>query len=112
VAISALILGFHLMGKFIKNSHRDGNILSRIYCHMPIIPTIRRSDQILVVEGGRIVERGAHAELYAGRGRYWELYTRQHGIESNLFMPEAEPEPEAAQPRAFAEATLQGTLRL
>jgi len=50
------------------------------------LSTIRRADQILVVEGGRIVERGDHAQLYAARGRYWDLYTRQHGLESNLFL--------------------------
>ena len=54
------------------------------------LSTIRRADQILVVEGGRIVERGDHAELYAARGRYWDLYTRQHGLESNLFLAPGE----------------------
>ena len=41
------------------------------------LSTIRRADQILVVEGGRIVERGTHDSLYALGGRYWDLYTRQ-----------------------------------
>ena len=54
------------------------------------LSTIRRADQILVVEGGRIVERGNHAELYAAKGRYWDLYTRQHGLESNLFLAPGE----------------------
>jgi ABC-type multidrug transport system fused ATPase/permease subunit len=54
------------------------------------LSTIRRADQILVVEGGKIVERGNHDELYALQGRYWELYTRQHGIESNLFLAPGE----------------------
>ena len=39
------------------------------------LSTIRRADQILVVEQGQIVERGTHEELYALRGRYFELYT-------------------------------------
>jgi subfamily B ATP-binding cassette protein MsbA len=54
------------------------------------LSTIRRADQILVVEAGRIVERGNHEELYAMKGRYWDLYTRQHGIESNLFLAPGE----------------------
>ena len=49
-----------------------------------------RSDQILVVENGRIVERGNHETLYALEGRYWDLYTRQHGLEANLFLAPGE----------------------
>ena len=62
------------------------------------LSTIRRADQILVVEQGRIVERGTHDELYAARGRYWELYTKQHGLEANLFLApdEADAEPPVA----------------
>jgi ABC-type multidrug transport system fused ATPase/permease subunit len=61
------------------------------------LSTIRQADQILVVEGGRIVERGDHASLFARRGRYYEMYTRQHGLEANLFLApgeggEVEPE--------------------
>jgi ABC-type multidrug transport system fused ATPase/permease subunit len=54
------------------------------------LSTIRRADQILVVESGRIVERGTHAELYAAGGRYYDLYTKQHGIEANLFLAPGE----------------------
>ena len=54
------------------------------------LSTIRRADQILVVEAGRIVERGTHAELYAMNGRYYDLYTKQHGIEANLFLAPGE----------------------
>ncbi len=54
------------------------------------LSTIRRADQILVVEGGRIVERGNHAELFALGGRYYDLYTRQHGLEENLFLAPGE----------------------
>jgi ABC-type multidrug transport system fused ATPase/permease subunit len=50
------------------------------------LSTIRRAEQILVVEQGRIVERGNHAELFALNGRYFDLYTRQHGLEANLFL--------------------------
>jgi subfamily B ATP-binding cassette protein MsbA len=54
------------------------------------LSTIRRANQILVVEQGRIVERGNHAELFALRGRYYDLYTRQHGLEANLFLAPGE----------------------
>ncbi|MFD8566966.1 ABC transporter ATP-binding protein [Streptomyces sp. NPDC059639] len=45
------------------------------------LSTIRSADQILVVENGRIVERGTHDELVAVEGRYAELYRTQfaHG---------------------------------
>jgi subfamily B ATP-binding cassette protein MsbA len=54
------------------------------------LSTIRRADQILVVEGGRIIERGTHQELYDAQGRYFDLYTKQHGIEANLFLAPGE----------------------
>ena len=54
------------------------------------LSTIRRADQILVVEGGLIIERGTHATLYALGGRYYDLYTRQHGLEENLFLAPGE----------------------
>ena len=64
------------------------------------LSTVRRADQILVVEGGRIIERGTHESLYNDRGRYYELYTKQHGVESNLFLAPGEgdvtPEEEEA----------------
>ena len=54
------------------------------------LSTIRRADQILVVEGGLILERGNHAELFAMKGRYYDLYMRQHGLEANLFLAPGE----------------------
>jgi hypothetical protein len=52
---------------------------------------------------GRIVERGNHESLYAMEGRYGDLYTKQHGVESNLFLAPGEgdtaPEPESAGPK-------------
>jgi ABC-type multidrug transport system fused ATPase/permease subunit len=54
------------------------------------LSTIRRADQILVVEAGRIVERGTHDSLYDLHGRYYDLYTRQHGIDANLFLAPGE----------------------
>jgi ABC-type multidrug transport system fused ATPase/permease subunit len=41
------------------------------------LSTIRAADQILVIEDGRIVERGTHTELLADEGRYEELYRTQ-----------------------------------
>jgi len=54
------------------------------------LSTIRNADQILVIEQGEIVERGTHAELFALHGRYRELYDRQHGVETNLFLAPGE----------------------
>jgi ABC-type multidrug transport system fused ATPase/permease subunit len=54
------------------------------------LSTIRRADQILVIEQGRIVERGTHESLYKLQGRYYDLYTRQHGLETNLFLAPGE----------------------
>src|SRR5208337_2768263 len=54
------------------------------------LSTIRRAEQILVVQDGRILERGTHQSLYAAQGRYFELYTRQHAVENNLFLAPGE----------------------
>ncbi len=69
------------------------------------LSTIRRADQILVIEAGRIIERGTHESLYALGGRYYDLYTKQHGIETNLFLAPGEgdvlpEEPATAQREA------------
>ena len=45
------------------------------------LSTIRSADVILVIDEGRIVEQGAHADLLAAKGRYWRLYTRQEAEE-------------------------------
>ena len=54
------------------------------------LSTIRRADQILVIEVGRVIERGTHASLYAAGGRYYDLYTKQHSVEANLFLAPGE----------------------
>ncbi len=50
------------------------------------LSTIRSADQILVLEGGEIVERGSHDELLARNGRYRQLYDKQYKIETNRFI--------------------------
>jgi ABC-type multidrug transport system fused ATPase/permease subunit len=50
------------------------------------LSTIRSADQILVLEGGEIVERGTHKELMALNKRYRELHDTQHEIERDLFI--------------------------
>ncbi len=67
------------------------------------LSTIRRADQILVVEAGRILERGNHQQLYAARGRYYDLYTRQHAVESNLFLAPGEGD-KIEEPLAYQRA--------
>jgi subfamily B ATP-binding cassette protein MsbA len=67
------------------------------------LSTIRSADQILVLEGGEIVERGAHEELLAANGRYRQLYDKQYKFERNQFINPGEefaPEPKTAEARA------------
>ncbi len=64
------------------------------------LSTIRSADQILVLEGGAIVERGAHAELLAAQGRYRQLYDKQYRFEADRFINPGEDfteEPEKAK---------------
>ncbi len=62
------------------------------------LSTIRRAHRILVVEEGLVAEEGAHEDLLAARGRYYELYTRQHGLEKNLFLAPGEADWAPAEP--------------
>ncbi len=61
------------------------------------LSTIRSADQILVLEGGEIVERGTHEELLSHGGRYRQLYDKQYHFERDRFINPGEdftPEPE------------------
>jgi ABC-type multidrug transport system fused ATPase/permease subunit len=65
------------------------------------LSTIRSADQILVMEGGEIVERGSHAQLLAANGRYRQLYDKQYKFEADRFINPGEdftPEPEKPAP--------------
>jgi len=50
------------------------------------LSTIRSADQILVLEGGEVVERGSHAALLEVNGRYRQLYDKQYRLETNRFI--------------------------
>jgi subfamily B ATP-binding cassette protein MsbA len=71
------------------------------------LSTIRRAEQILVVEAGRIIERGNHESLFAAGGRYFDLYTKQHAVETNLFLAPGEGDVVAADVNG-AEASTDG----
>jgi subfamily B ATP-binding cassette protein MsbA len=59
--------------------------------------TIRGSNQILVLEDGKIVERGTHDQLFKMGGRYFSLYTKQAGLESNRFLNPGERVPDDSE---------------
>jgi len=45
------------------------------------LSTIRKADMIVVIDGGRIAEKGTHAELLKIQGHYYRLYTQQFKME-------------------------------
>jgi ABC-type multidrug transport system fused ATPase/permease subunit len=69
------------------------------------LSTIQSADQILVLEGGAIVERGNHASLLALNGRYRQLYDKQYRFERDQFINPGEdftpvaPKADAPKPR-------------
>jgi len=78
------------------------------------LSTIRKADQILVIEDGRVAERGTHETLYAAGGRYFDLYTKQHGLESNLFLAPGEGDsiPGAESGRHDHDDTIREAMRM
>jgi subfamily B ATP-binding cassette protein MsbA len=67
------------------------------------LSTIESADQILVIEEGRIVERGSHADLMMLGRRYKDLHDRQYGVESDQYVnPGEDFTPETASPREEA----------
>ena len=46
------------------------------------ISSVKDADMIVVLDHGKIVERGTHAELVAAHGRYWEIYRKQLGFKT------------------------------
>ncbi len=72
------------------------------------LSTIRSADQILVMEGGEIVERGSHEALLARDGRYRQLYDKQYKFEMNRFVnPGEDWTPEAPKPVAVPRTSTQ-----
>jgi ATP-binding cassette subfamily B protein len=46
------------------------------------LSTIRQADQVLVIEDGRIIERGTHESLLARRGSYYRMHQSQQTAEN------------------------------
>ncbi len=79
------------------DTHTEEEILRRLRAVMATrtaiiishrISTVRTADQIIVLDGGRIVERGTHDALLASRGLYADLYERQQ-LEDELAATDA-----------------------
>jgi ATP-binding cassette subfamily B protein len=84
--------------------HALGDALSRrtaiIASHR--ISAVRDADLVIVLDGGRVAERGTHAELLALQGRYWSLLRRQQLVEQIEDDGEGERDGSAGAPSAVA----------
>ena len=56
-------------------AHFFKNVTAIVIAHR--LSTIRAMDKILVIEGGQLIEQGTFDELYAKRGRFFELWEKQ-----------------------------------
>ncbi len=54
------------------------------------LSTIRKAYQILVLDGGEIIESGNHEELLVKRGKYHSMYTRQHHLDEEYLLAPGE----------------------
>lgn len=77
----------HALQQALDEALRDRSAL--VIAHR--LSTVRHADLILVVDDGRIVERGTHAELVAGGGLYAELYRTQFSEELTEVLDTADP---------------------
>jgi ATP-binding cassette subfamily B protein len=68
------------------------------------LSTVRDADQILVLDEGKIVERGRHDELVAVGGLYAELYRTQFAVADSPapYTDTDHPEPVTVPPRDYA----------
>lgn len=77
------------------------------------LSTIESADQILVMEEGRIIERGTHAQLLAANGRYRQLYDKQYNVERDQFINPGEdflPVPDESDPVTPPPRSVRGAL--
>jgi ATP-binding cassette, subfamily B, multidrug efflux pump len=100
------------------DTHTEAEILRRLRVVMAgrtsiviahRISTVKTMDQIIVVEGGRIVERGTHATLVAQGGIYADMYRRQL-LSDELAVEEPEPPMDALETEAASGRGVPGSL--
>lgn len=79
----------HLLQSALQNLMRGRT--SFVIAHRLV--TILQADQILVIDNGRLVEQGAHAELMQREGLYQELFELQYGAGWRMGLQAAQPSP-------------------
>ncbi len=76
------------------------------------LSTIQSSDQIFVIEDGRIVERGTHFELLDLQGRYLELHTKQHRLTMDLYVNPGEISREVTDEETLKQTTSSSKIKV